>query len=1770
MGNTFELGEPTFFVQEAFGETITFKVAQVDVPLLDYTEDTDLHYLSEAFLCPASDLCADASPSSCTCNFTLIKTVADCGNLPPCCKQEFVQIYEELCFSTDLPSQQWRVLTPGAAPLIDVAEPGETLYFRYHPSADAACRGFGFDVIPPPSYAEQARSFGIQLFMSFNTSLPEQDSAGYTVRYTPTSAYEMAENIRFCPPSSIISSPNFFDTILNVRTAFIAVTTLSTSESLVPLPSPFQLQVVESNNVTDMTFTDAPAAAATCGSFGYPCIRDGQSIYGYGSSTASSLIYFSLDYSVPDACTAMSFNVRGDANVEVNLYVNREKQSRTAWFYNTTWMSRKIGPDSLVFFVCPDEPLVIGVNSYLGAGNFVLSVSSTSPYKSRSLATDISALWLGSSILGASRLTCWQATTASRFPLGDGRGDWRCTSWYGQWFENCRQYFPLGPSLSANSLWPPAPTPFGDVFQAATFNTSQLESNITYKGGSYSAIVLYDRINVQTTTGLQSEMIYWTLDQIPSCRIDFLNMIYDPVQSRLLRGQTDYLKRRESICSPNQLAEMQDKFNRELTTLSGLGAQSGDNVSLQTQAFKIDLLGLDQRWSNCTELMGTYSTATTITLGTPVQTPCSMWDACCPTASSGVNGLYDYCLDTSYSELNVNVPLADAINANCSNAACISQLITEAGLSMQYVSGEPIDKCAANANLASTFNNAVIDYVDSCRRRYTGEFGSGIECTTVADCPGADTGRVVCSPFQRNAALSSWDGIARRTCQTDSAFYDELVFDCLVKEIPPLLETPLRSVLKIPREEPFTGATARALLWDAISAPGCSSTVPTDSLAFTEHYYLLNTDDSNCITRDGCPLGLTCPDVNCFLPFMCQSPWRSCSYEWTVDTTNTVPTNDTCALQYQCNVVEAPADASSSTPVGTVITCNSDSDCHAACGMSSSQPNFCGYCDADLQLCFELTDVTSESDCLAVGTACYLPGVGQLQQCTTSDTLGSCDILAGQPATVSSSDACTSRTICSYHPGTRPIVGGYCQTLISYLWPACTSSVTTATGCSQVSPSTGQLLITEEYCRNTLQPLYPLTFEQWIDQVDTLEACVDADAFQICFIEGALPTLFNSSTCQAVGGTRRSPYTFRTGNYTASQTVSVSWQPRGYTSTGNYSTRLSYARMNDLWASTLDQYTVLDTISVAECRFFSPATTATSALACSCQPPDSPTLDETHSTMCQRLSDSSTSRPPATLASVTAVCRDVGGTLLAPPAMLVLPDTNFQFGPSSLSCLSLNISYISAAKFSTARQRIRSTSFFVNRQDEDIPPLAVFNSAGVVVGKILSDGVKLSSNPSHQQLHNVTLCIQVRSDFVEQIIAGNSSQYVKRFAIGIATERFEQINPLTADVTLEYFVDPSYGYNDSSASQSTAYDVLQKTRYVCHSFDVLKTTSYPLFAITIQDDINADQNGFSSDEESWMFATGAVYLAALLIYAPCLVITIKRLIGREPEAIRINTLSATILITFFVLRGALLIGLGTGAVLSNTTSEFALSQFAIWAEFTAIALVTIFLYVLLARSAKLQKTATLNRSTVIMCVFFSGLLLAILVAFLIAYAEAPLDDGISNTLVSCYGRIVDGETFWTTRRILRFTYAIVVALFSIVLAIFLCHLMKKMNRDTAVGQDALLVFNVIAVVATFALFAHSIIAIALVASGYNSFGFGLAMLWVTEIVPYSIFMIAITSAILRDFGRALSMMGNSIRNKSSKNRSQSPSSKLSVSSLAQHFPANSQSPSSALRASADS
>ena len=1177
-----------------------------------------------------------------------------------------------------------------------------------------------------------------------------------------------------------------------------------------------------------------------------------------------------------------------------------------------------------------------------------------------------------------------------------------------------------------------------------------------------------------------------TAQQLSSCHLQFTNKLRLS-SGPVLSGATPVFSQGPQLCNPVGFSVAYLKALEDFNALQYDFTYS----FFATTAFAGALTLQHPSYSACLTLSDSMLLQDTQQLAAPPDCT-DPYNSCCPGALP-VSFLYQPC-DLKESVLTIFKANDTLIEETCSGAdanQCMIALADELGSTKTFATGQPIDKCRGNAGVASATFRTVVTYLNACKDSVLGPLSLGISCFDDSDCallPG--TACMFSSAHSRPQ-----QGFEQGYCWAPAAVIDQLLFQCFFTQMPQFLLSTTALALGFVPTDPAFPSTLFAI-W---SAPGCGNVFPEEYTSFASSVYHYVTPDASCVPSESCPVGIECFDLACRLPYACSYPFSNCqhAFEPQLVTTNIQPV---CEDHFRCNALSLG---------GSPIDCTS-ADCPAVCPAGAQ---FCGHCLASTGECLQMPGSTP-AQCPA--QACLLPVLNQLTplgQCQAGQ--GFCSIPDSFGSHLSTEPECSQRALCTYGPGTSPFTGGFCLGAPSGSAVSCPGSLATPVGCVKIDPVTLQLQVAQANCHGP-DPNFPHRNLTWIPIIQSEAGCLANPALSLCFLPFQnQPFFYPNELCDSLGGAMRPVFTWVTGRFRASQVVdlqTIAKQPQPRALWSPFRLQIPTVLTSLSYFGSLSNSVEL--LSQTLCRQFGAGTTAAFVASCQCV---DPITNPAEAALCAPNTEVST-KVASNNAGVGLVCAGMSSVIdFSPVLMFTNLDTTVTTPRDPTSAVvAASITYYSTTIFDIERSRSRATDFYVARQDTEIPPRAVLNSNGNVVGQILSNGIVISDQffGSQITIGNCTVCISLRPDFVQQILDNPElAIYVSKFQIGVIDADFHNVYPIANPVS-------SLLYLPGTSPNGTGYDSLRLISAVCNDYEHVPI-GVSLVAISTISDPQQVDNGFSAEQDRWIIATGCFYLVPIAFLLLPLMIYLP--ISRGREGINLNYWCLVSISIFFLLRAVLLFCIAEGNIATDTVGEFALSAFASLALYFSLSLAGFCLYRLMS-SLTSNKAVHLgmDRATILTVGGWNLGLLLILVAFLIAVGATDNNDlGISQTYITCYGRVTDHQEFWSTRRIIRFTFSALMTFATLLLSLFLFYLISVLRR--ANSNPAVLRLIGSNIIAATALLVHSVIALILLATDYNSFAFEIAMLWITEIVPFSAYVVLTTYSMQRQLFGSLTM-----------------------------------------------
>lgn len=1740
------VGQPTIRPQFVTVQGTQIKAADVEVPLsFDENETNDLFVLSEGFVCPAqsSSMSCLATPS-CVCDYSSLSSPASCQlELPSCCQTANPDLWASACSDSDAPSE-WLVLEPNltlnvTAPPIRGSVVNKPIYLRYHPSSSSSCRGFGLSVLAPFEELSDVVSLSstIVYYVSWTNARPETDPYASKLAARPAQS-DRTGRPRFCPSYDGDSDQtNGFFGASNSGTAFIAVFSETSDLDLNNVPAYVTFTLYETPEVRGIT-----AVVPSATPIGATALTDKITVVVPAGQTSSTFTY-THEVNTNSAC----------ANVIIDAHANGESA--------TTAMSGDYAPSyirwltagfssatSITVNICPGQTLYVSVTT--SAATNVQSPAATTTlvtaYVNPTVALlDINALnpnLFGPLLTGvrASRLLCNNNNLPSQaigypgliFTNPDKKYVSPC---YGGYVDSntpsCLLY-PFPNREGATMLWPAAPSGILATNSYAQFLARELSSGIgkvVSPNLRFSAI-LEQQYFQSSYYGSIAGWIFRSWQELSECTIEFSGTLLSSSGARLYGITNAFGVVDQSACNASTYSVDQE------------------NLASSSQIFKDPLFLREevavQRTALLREaqsaLLGEFSQCAYIpqeVYMTPYsqQVNCSTSDPCCPLSDQFVRYFYGYCTADVYVRTNPTVhPEEIAIDGG--NYQCTTALTYETSTSQLLItpaaSAFNSVPCSFGQDSIDHLQKELTSYYQYCRTSIVGRFDEGVPCATVDDCPVHPN--MACLPVANenvfNSAQSA-DYRRRKMCQAPSAVFDELLLQCLVDFMPVLVEYSFSQVFEYANLNGDFADNLRAYL----ERPACAATAPS---LFQQHAPTtqLRLDSFNaagqtfnsCYNSGTCPYPVNCVDSSCELSQGCTYPW-GCSASFVSFTDGT--DEETCDASFQCNYVPVNGVAPTSCTGSNLQSCQAV--CEAELGGATG---FCGFCDERTGFCYVAADAAgtplSESQCESATSGCFIQDLGSLVAtpcngagtCTHFSDAGESFDVVTEAECMSAPGLCLTQEGSIMFPRTAGCIGA---TQIAGLGCSNQPAQLTDSGCLYSLSA----FASADECEGAIDPMVPTqSVKGWVNVIDSEEECLNNEALFVCTVDyfdsapfASTPNLNSKSVCASRGGTFASPYRWEPPTFIAGEAVTLSWMSVQAVSSAEWTTRVSYPEFSSVLKTIINALQVNSDILTASCTYTNVLSTA--ALAAACQ---DVMYEAEFRDACRTISDVTNGQAPLQNLGEITICDNVyiddyveyPSQLNIPPVQLALFNTSrmhsndFDIMPG---CVQIDADMRSNSKFSQPRRRIRETSFFIARQDVDIPSLSTLSTDLVANGYILSDAVRLQAHST--QMLGPWMCIQTRADFLADVSKLYSTSNVSwsSFSLGFGVLNDWAVTPFAST--------DSDGVRSSFLSENGSFSgyiggrrfpegqSLRELTSVCRRFDELELdpgeAAFYVAVITFHADPEDVPNGFNTVETVWLYITACLYLVPVLfLWLP---LVIRSLLAKQ-SLLGVPMIATFFLSMFLVFRAALLFGLAAGTIASSSTTEFALTDVAVWCEFAAICLLGLVITVAMTSSNKMQTSKGFfsSRSQQLVFYFLIVFLLAVFVAFVIAYSQTGnSSSGVTNPRTDCVGRMPDGVTMWTPRRILRLSYECLLATMGLVIGLWLISLGLSISKKAKTSGSGTQLFRLTLSTAMLAIMilSHAIIALILIGTEWNNFIFGIIMLYVTELLPLFAFFV---------------------------------------------------------------
>lgn len=1728
------LGQPSVIPQFSTVQGSQIKAADVHVPVaFTENESQELFVLSEGFVCPGQlDRTNCQESPGCVCDYAHISS---CSDLPSCCETADPAVFASAC-SLSSPAS-WLAIHPEET-LNLVAPPVRTsatpVYLRYHPSSAASCRGFGMSVLAP--FTEQGTVISVAntvlYYVSWTNAKPETDPNASVLTARPGQSDNMGRP-RFCPSyDSDSAQSNGFMGPSNTRTAFIAVFSETSNGSMQNVAAVITMSLFETPDISTIS-SFAPAFAPALS------IADRTTVV------------------VPSGQLSAKFSYTHSGSDCANLVVDAHSNSASS----TTSMTADFAPSyvrwqqtgysaasSLAINICHGETLFFEVSTALatdtatpGATTTLVTAYAAAPVALLSI-NKVNPNLYGPLLAGAraARMLCdanylpalAEGPFAPIYTNPEGRAVSACIGSYLNSNTPSCQMYPIVNRYGASHLWPAAPTGILDVTSYSQLNATTLNAVIAdvLSNDLRFAVILEQVIFQSPYYGSVAGWVFRSWEELAQCTFEFGGTLVNGDGSRLF-GQSaplGWVQNGNNNCDPNTFSRALDTLETTYASILDPSFGALSIVNQRSGLVQQTQLALRDGFSQCTYVpQEVYLTPYSQTVN------CSILDPCCPLTDQFTRYFNNYCTSDVQKKISPQIN-EDAILAVGGDTDC------SIALALETMTSQLLLSTGANAvnNIACSFGQDSLDYLrkelrsyyGGCRTLIAGPFDKGLPCTTVDDCP--DHPQMACLPVQPgnlyNPSLSQ-PFRRQKMCQAPTSVFDDLVLECLLDQMPVLCTV---SLSKQFAALGLNGTFATNLKTFG-GAAGCSATGPSllQTYAATNSLQLNNFNPAgqnfnSCSNTGTCPYPVNCVDAFCELSQGCTYPW-GCATHW--DSFTIAPSQALCNSKFRCNFV-APGEIAPFECTGNAESCLAE--CAAVLGLQS----FCGYCDEASGYCYVATDSggtpLSQAECeaTAADSTCFIQDLGSLvaEEC---NGLGSCSHFADNSESMSrvTAAACESAPgLCLTQEGSImfPRVSG-CMGGIQILGQGCNGlpAQLTDSGCLYDLSA----FPTPQSCIHATDPAASTrVMKGWVDLVDTEEECTGNEALFVCNVAfssstplSGIATLNTKEVCAARGGVFQSPYVWQKPTFIGGTAVPLTWMNVVPVASGTWGQRLNYPKFSAFVTSLINGLQLDLDVLTSECTYTNVLTV--SALAAVCQNEEG---NSTYDEACSPIFSISDGQAPTQHLGQTIVCDNAEindwitypSDFTIPPAVLFMTENSHLKSPSTGAimpgCATFDADMKSNAKFFYSRRRIRESSFYIVRQDTDIPALSTLSTKVVANGFVLSDAVQVTSPGT--KLGETWFCAETRSDFLANIRAqfNNRSDWSSFYlTFGILDDWAVTPIPTASDSITAYFLTADGELLAPIGNRFPEGMALADLLVLCRRFErfELEPERAPFFVavMTYNEDPEDVSNGFNTAQTVWLYITACVYLAPILFLWLPLVL---RSVLSNQSIFSVPMIATFFLSLFLVFRATLLFGLAAGTIVPSSTTEFALTDIAVWCEFAAVSLLGIVITIAMANATKMlaNKGFSSSRHQQIFFLFMIIFLLTVYIAFVIAYSQTgDSSSGVTDPRTNCLGRVPVGETVWTTRRILRFSYECLLAAMGLIIGVWLVWISWSISVKTRNSNSVEQLFRLTSSTAVLALMilSHAIIALILIGTEWDNFIFGITMLYVTELIPVFLFFL---------------------------------------------------------------
>ncbi|KYQ90980.1 hypothetical protein DLAC_07869 [Tieghemostelium lacteum] len=460
------------------------------------------------------------------------------------------------------------------------------------------------------------------------------------------------------------------------------------------------------------------------------------------------------------------------------------------------------------------------------------------------------------------------------------------------------------------------------------------------------------------------------------------------------------------------------------------------------------------------------------------------------------------------------------------------------------------------------------------------------------------------------------------------------------------------------------------------------------------------------------------------------------------------------------------------------------------------------------------------------------------------------------------------------------------------------------------------------------------------------------------------------------------------------------------------------------------------------------------------------------------------------LKSISCSCSGDGGSGCFSTSALVLGETkpcqgeesSYQFNNGKIiftrdsitfACTSALISQISKQLYKSTAAQSLSSSFVSYRKPDNY---GILNGKGAIIGTILSDGIKISS----QGIQSLTLCFIETSEYSKQ----SKTYPVLDFALE-NTDTTELV-PMELEI-----------YHKTIRDNVTLTDV----NYVCGDITNNSQSSINIFPVHRFDnweDVNKEV--FDKTARGLLYTLAVIFLiTSLWGIIQMAVVLYRRKTLKEP--LKLVHLLIIFVTLFITIRAIYFFILPSGSLSNNPVGDYILVVLPTFIYFTSFTIIVVLWYIIIKAKAKTRDLLKQVTYVVLIINIILYLLFMIIVLVFHFTEQDPQDD--------CGGRIIISVSSTTPQRVVSIVYAVIQAVISLVIgaafiylggSLYLAMRVKRVSESSSTSDHHQKIF-IITFACSVGFILHCVFVLILVGAEPSNVVFSFLGLILTEIIP---------------------------------------------------------------------